>query len=108
MSELPKNNPETRSSWCKWYCDRWINWEKKICNSNCRKIWITWDKSSKEFQYSINEKDKIKYIISRYKKYITPENFNNYLFVAEINREIKNILNIKPKSQLDIFKDELY
>lgn len=108
MTDIPKFDPERRAFKCKWYCDRWNNWMKRICNANCRKINITWDKSDNQFQYSINEKEKIKFILSRYEKYITPENLNNYLFINEINKEIENILNIKPKSQLDIFKEELY
>ncbi len=106
MINTLKNNPEKRALGCKWYCDKW-NQAKIICNINCRKLrW--WDKAEKEFRYTQEEIEKIKYIISRYEWYITPKNINNYLFVAEINKEIDNILNIPTKTKLDIFKEELY
>ncbi len=107
MTNTPRNNPEKRANWCRWYCDRWENWVKRICNINCRKL-TWWDKAGKEFRYTPDEIKKIKYIISRYKKYITPENINNYLFINEINREIENILNTPARTHLDIIKEELY
>jgi len=94
MNDIPNSNPERRANWCKWYCDRWENWAKKICNINCRKL-TWWDKAEKELRYTSDEIEKIKYIISRYKKYINKKNINNYLFINEINREIFELLNFK-------------
>ena len=107
MTNIPRDNPEKRPFSCKWYCDK-SNWQRKMCNINCRKQFEWWDKSEQKFQYTKEEKEKVRFVINRYKKYVKPENLNNYLFVSEINKEIENILNRPQKTQLDIFKDELY
>lgn len=108
MTNILRNNSEKRAFWCKWYCDGWKNWKKRICNANCRKLNEWGDRSEVKFQYTKEEKEKARFIVDKYRKYVKPENLNNYLFVAEINKKIENILNKPKKLQLDIFNDELY